>query len=121
MAEKWTERLMFAESAAATLCRMHESAPDAFLSALRTRRDCTAFRRLVLACLGLRGSGLASRTNRDSIPPQLTFQAEPRWADARNNRAGRVRQRGAGWHPRDRLALLRFSARGGVSRAARRR
>jgi len=37
MAEKWTERLMFAECAAATLCRMHESAPDAFLSALSTR------------------------------------------------------------------------------------
>ncbi len=37
MAEKWTERLMLAECAAATLCRMHESAPDAFLSALSTR------------------------------------------------------------------------------------
>ena len=37
MAEKSTERLMLAECAAATLGRMHESAPDAFLSALSTR------------------------------------------------------------------------------------
>ncbi len=37
MPEKWTERLMFAECAAATVGRMHESAPDAFLSALSTR------------------------------------------------------------------------------------
>ncbi len=37
MAEKWTERLMVAECAAANLGGMHESAPDAFLSALSTR------------------------------------------------------------------------------------